>query len=103
MLTLSQTIAIVIYGCAKIRLPTPLNAETPAALNFAKPPVASPTAVVTPVIDFERLGNDNSKRAIISLNDFKPPSTSFKVDLFLNLVCGKIKKKRCLDGFNKMS
>lgn len=34
-----------------------MNAETPAAFNFPKSPVASPTAVFTPVIDFDRLGN----------------------------------------------
>lgn len=95
---------IAIIGCAEIKLPIPLKVDVPAAFNFPKAPVASPTAVFTPVIAVSSFGNDNSKRATISLNDFKPPPASFKVDLNLNLVCGKIKKKRrCLDGFNKMS
>lgn len=73
--------AIVIYGCAEIRLPIPLNAETPAAFNFPKAPVASPTDFFTSKIAELRFGNDNSKSAITSLNVFKSPPTPTEVDL----------------------
>lgn len=41
----------------------------------------------------ERLGKDNSKRAITSLNDLMLPPDSFKVDLFFYYLCGKIIKE----------
>lgn len=76
-------------GCAFITLNKPELAVLKTSILFA--PLFA-TFTVFKIAD-EKLGKDNSKIAIMSLNDFKPPPTSFKVDLFFYHLCGMMIKK----------